>query len=499
MTRAVTADVIVVGGGPAGSTLAWRLARSGVRTLVLERASMPREKVCGDYVDPRGVQILGAMGCLQSLARAEPVEVSRTATFVDWQCHYRGPIPFYGSADGLPAHGLSVPRSDLDAAMLEAAAGAGAEVHERTTVTEVSAGQDGVSLVCQRASSSARYAAPLIVGADGVNSIVARSQGLAAEDPKRTVVARRAYALGELEAADGPETEVFFGERLYPGYGWVFPAPGGRVNLGIGLLSETRRDRDAQIPALFSEFVEGLRRNHPSCGGLELCSKPIGGVVRTFGAAGPNHFDGGLLVGDAGCFVNPMTGEGITPGMESALLAAPVLLAALEKGDYGAGALKCYEAAFRDYFGPSMIFLDLCAAMLRNRHLTRPWLRALARGCQVAHVDAGFAETSGSFFGGLDVKPLGIIGQVWSRVAEDVALAWPRFLSGASRRDGRPRETTPADLLDWQIALARSALTDTSAHIRWSLELQRLWGELLTSARRSPSDPRAQGLLSDTA
>ena len=145
-----------------------------------------------------------------------------------------------------------------------------------------------------------------------------------------------------------------------------------------------------------------------------------------------------MLVGDAGSFVDPMTGEGITPGMESSLLAAPVLIDALESGDFGAGRLEAYERAFRAYFDPSMMFLDFCAEMLRNRYLSAPVAEgARARLPGRATGSAEFAQTCGSYFGGLDVRPFDILGKVWLRSMEDVMLAWPRFVSqlGGEERD----------------------------------------------------------------
>jgi hypothetical protein len=248
------------------------------------------------------------------------------------------------------------------------------------------------------------------------------------------------------------------------------------------------------MPALFERFVERLRRRHPGAHDLELCSKPIGGVVRTYGAAGPNHFDGGVLVGDAGCFANPMTGDGITPGMESSLLASETLADALENGEASARRLAPYELAFRSRFDHSMAFLDLCAGMLRNRHMARPWLRALARGCQVAQQDDGFARTSGSFFGGLDVRPLGILGQVWSHMLEDALLAWPRSAWMGEGKEPSTPGTSPRELLEWQLALGRSALSDPLWHTRWSLDVQRQWAHMLASASASARDPRAAGL-----
>ena len=314
-------------------------------------------------------------------------------------------------------------------------------------------------------------------------------------DSRHTAVARRAYAVVEGHSRDPAEAEIFYDESTFPGYAWMFPAADGRVNLGVGLLSETRRRLGVHVPSLFTSFVERLRRHHPRCAEIELTSKPIGGIVKLYGGAGRNHFDGGVLIGDAGSFVDPMTGEGITPGMESALLAAPILIAALEAGEFHAERLMGYETAFRSYFDPSMVFLDFCALMLRNRNLARPWLKALARGCQLAQADAGFARTSGSYFGGLEIRPFDILGQVWLRAIEDVLLAWPRLLAGRASGDGRPPGTSPADLIDWQVALSRSMLDDPLWHLRWTLDMQRQWARLLQTARGTTRDPRADGVL----
>ena len=490
--RTRDADVIVVGGGPAGSVLAWELARRGVGVLVLERARFPREKVCGDYVEPRGLRILQQMGCLQRLEAGAPLPITHSATFVDWECCYAGEIPFYGVSDSLPPHGYIVPRDELDDAMLEAAERAGATVHQETLVTSVTPGSSGIVVEARRGTKLVRYRSRLIAGADGANSVVGTSAGVLSDDPRHTAVAQRAYATG----IDGDlgEAVFFFDHELFPGYGWMFPMAGGRVNLGVGILSETRRRLDVSVPALFVEFVERLRRFHPRCVNLELCSAPIGGIVRTYGGAGPNHFDGGVLIGDAGSFVDPMTGEGITPAAESSLLAAPVLHAALEAGRFDARQLSAYEPAFRAYFDPAMTFLDLCAAVLRNRNLARPWLKALARGCELAQADPAFARTGGSYFGGLDIQPFGILSHIWVRIVQDLTLAWPRLLGGL----GRPRDsraTSVGDLIEWQVAWSRSLMADPLWHARWTMDVQRKSLGLLSTMHGAGKDPRAAGLL----
>ncbi len=482
------ADVVVVGGGPAGSTMAWSLAQRGIRVLVLERAHFPREKVCGDYVEPRGLRILEAMGSLPRLEQAGPLPITHSATYVDSACAYRNPIPFYGVSEGLPPHGYIIPRDVLDDEMLAAAGRAGAIVHQGTAATGVRIDQNGVEVEAGRGARTVRYRAHLVVGADGANSVVARGSGLAVDDPRHIAVAQRAYATvaGDVDVG---EAAFFFDETLFPGYGWMFPMAGGRVNVGVGILAETRSRLGVHVPDLFAEFVERLRRVHTQCGQLELCAPPIGGIVKTYGGHGRNHFERGVLIGDAGSFVDPMTGEGITPAMESALLAAPVLEAALEEGCYDEARLAEYDDAFRGYFDPSMIFLDLCATMLRNRHLARPWLRALDRGCRIAQEDEDFARGAAGYFGGLDVRPFGILGAMWVQVVRDLALIWPRFVAGGTAG------TSIGDLVHWQSALTRSALADPFWHARWALDVQRKWAALLAAAPAHRSDPRAAGLV----
>jgi flavin-dependent dehydrogenase len=378
--------------------------------------------------------------------------------------------------------------------MLETAAAAGAAVHQETQVTAVDASARGVTVTARSGSRTARYACRLVVGADGVNSLVARSQGLLVHDPRRSAVARRAYARMETAEACGQQTDVFFSESIGPGYGWIFPVAHDRVNLGVGVLSETQRRTGMRVPELFESFVEQLRRHDPACANVELDSRPIGGVVKTYGGAGRNHFDGGVLVGDAGCFVDPMTGEGITPGMESALFAAQALLSALETGDFSASSLRAYEAAFRAYFDRPMLFLDLCSQMLRNRHLARPLLNVLVRGCQLAQEDGGFARVAGSYFGGLELEPTAILGEVWWRSVQEVLLAWPR-LAAAPAAGRRPSATSPLDLLEWQRALARSLLSDPRWHLRWTLDLQRQWVRFSAALRHPDEQVQARAQL----
>ena len=180
--RTQSYDVAVVGAGPAGSVMAWSLARRGVRVLLLEKSRFPRDKVCGDFVEPRGLRILDQLGCLTQLEDESPLPINRVAMFLQDHCSYQGDIPFYGKNRALPANGYIIPRDQLDYQIMQCARKAGAAVVEETTVKSVETTDNGVTLRARQGGRNFKFQSELVVGADGVNSIVARKAGLLAEE-----------------------------------------------------------------------------------------------------------------------------------------------------------------------------------------------------------------------------------------------------------------------------------------------------------------------------
>src|SRR5260370_6395935 len=277
----------------------------------------------------------------------------------------------------------------------------------------------------------------LVVGADGTESIVARSFGLARPDRRYIASSQRAY--GEGVSVERGEAAICFDDDLFPGYGWMMSKAGGRANMRVGILSESCHRYGISVPNLYTAFVEKLRIRHPGCAEMRVVGKPVGGVVKTYGGIGRNLAVGGVLIGDPGSFVDPMTGEGITPGMESALTAASTILESLEQGRFDAAFLSRFERDFRRYFDPAMLYLDLCAALLRNLHFREFWLRAGLRGFAEANADPVFARVAGSTFGGLEVRPSLILAQVWSRIFGDLSEGGAQmFLGFLNGRFNRP-------------------------------------------------------------
>jgi geranylgeranyl reductase family protein len=486
MTSAEDYDVIVCGGGPAGSAMAWALSRQGVRVAVVERSRFPREKVCGDFVEPGGLRILAAMQCLDAVEAGSPIPITHVRSYVESELAYREKIPYYEPRLGLPPHGYIVPRSELDTHLLECARSASANVYEGCTVDRVVREGSVVSVGARVDGKRLELRAPLVVGADGTESIVARSFGLERTDPRYICVSQRGYVEG---VAVTGEAATWFYDDIFPGYAWMFPFKGGRANIGVGVLKEASKRYDLSVPKLFQGFIEKLRREHLGCADIRLTRRPLGGIVKSYAGITRNHFDGGLLVGDAGSFADPLTGEGITPGMESALIASDTLVAALEQGRFDAEFLSRFDRDFRGYFDPAMRYLQVIATLMRNRDLREYCLSAIARGFAEATRDPVFARVAGASFGGLELRPSAIMGQVWTKIGHYFAEGSAEV--GLALLRGRPVPSGGLvdDVAAWQRGMTRSFLSDPRWHLSWLGDLARTSAQFMWT----PRNPRLRG------
>jgi hypothetical protein len=305
-------------------------------------------------------------------------------------------------------------------------------------------------------------------------------------------IAQRAYVEG-VSVQDG-EATVWFDEDVVPGYGWMFPMSGGRANVGIGILSETSHRHGHSVPKDFAATIERLKIRHPGCARIKVVSKAIGGVVKMYGGVGPNYFDGGVLIGDAGSFADPMTGEGITQGMESALIASSTLLKALELGRFDAAFLANFERDFRSYFDPGMLFLGFCAAAMRNWHFREFWMRSALRGCERAMADGDFARIAGAGFGGLNVHPLGILQQIGASILRYLGEGTMNTLRSFVIGTPIGGDAMLGDLVAWQSAWKRSVSADPDWHAAWLADVVKKAAQLGPSLL-AQENPRVRGLL----
>ena len=337
-------DVLVVGAGPGGSVAATVLARAGARVALLDKATFPRDKACGDLVGPRGVQLLADLGI------AIPTDCRVGDMVVVGPTGRRVRLP---SAPGTtyPGYGISVTRTVLDAAIRDAAVAAGAEArHGRADQPVVSDGRvagfsttDGQVILADH-----------VIGADGATSRVAATLDLVDLTAVSWGFALRSYVP---QPVDLP-TIVFVETgpwRGLPGYGWIFPGPGGQANVGLGAGSLSVRDGATAVRAL-PGFVDRLRREGLLDGPVPE-GRRLGGWLK-MGAVGTVPARGRvLLVGDAAGLVNPLQGEGISQAMASGSAAAHAVLAS------PGSAAEYYAAALGRAYQP---FLAIAGGMHRS-------------------------------------------------------------------------------------------------------------------------------------
>ncbi|MET0400265.1 MAG: FAD-dependent monooxygenase [Longimicrobiaceae bacterium] len=327
-------DAVVVGAGPAGSAAAARLARAGFAVLLLDRAEFPRRKPCGECVNPAGVEALGRLGALPAVLAAGP------AALEGWRIRAGGAAGFQGGfPDGRT--GLGIAREVLDTLLLEHARACGAEVRTGVRVRDLlRQGQAVRGVAASGAGGDLEIPARVVVGADGLRSVVLRRLGLVRRAPRLRKVALTAHVRG----ADGLGTR---GELRVRGGGCLGIAPvgGGLANVSIVVAGDAARGVGGDAAGFFDRALReygfaGLARVDEV-----LATGPFDWPVRRAVA------DGAVLVGDAAGYYDPFTGQGIFRALRGAELAAGALGAALLRGDTSAAALAGYVRARRRAFG----------------------------------------------------------------------------------------------------------------------------------------------------
>jgi geranylgeranyl reductase family protein len=306
MTQAATHDLIVVGAGPAGSAAAIAALRAepSARVLILDRAPLGRDKVCGDGIAPHAVVELDRLG----VTAVKPEELVPQVRLVS-------PAGLSNAAV-TQSPGYVVPRAQFDERMLRAAIAAGAEFREVKVTT--------VTQWASLAEVNGQWSAPFIIGADGSNSVVRRAVGEPANRGAALAVAIRGYA--PTPAGHPRELLLRWDSQRNGGlcYAWAFPTADGTSNVGYGMssagLGGGRAQLEERMRALLPEF--------------DLGGVPLVGHTLPLTVSRPKlHIGRVLLVGDAASLINPFTGEGIYSALASGAMAGR---AAVSGGDVGA-------------------------------------------------------------------------------------------------------------------------------------------------------------------
>lgn len=384
-------DVIVVGAGPGGSSLATLLGRAGASTLVLDKAIFPRDKVCGDGLTPRALYWLDALGCMDQVLAANRSFASEVDLYLDGEHALTGK---FSDAGNYPAFCLILRRKILDHILISHAVASGASFRPGCLVQRLRWEPDSVLVETTCGGVPVNFRARMVVGADGTSSIVSRALGNRIMEGTKAISLRGYY---EGVQTGGAPLQVHFGEEYFPGYGWMFADGDGQANVGVGLAVDPAFPTTQNLHRIYEDFVGKTLRKQLS--GAHPAGKPKGGWSCFFR---PKTIvsDRVLLIGDAANMGDPVSGGGIHTAMESAHVAAPVVLEAIWRNDFSAANLRRYEEEWNRRNEADWRVGELFLTFAKNPNLSHFWMYILKVIANVAENDLRFRDFAAGVFSG---------------------------------------------------------------------------------------------------
>jgi menaquinone-9 beta-reductase len=336
-------DAIVIGAGPAGAGTSFFLSKYAIPHIVIDKEAFPRDKVCGDACSGKTALVIDRANkewlneILEDSSRYLP----------SWGIRFIAPngrgidIPFTTArTPATRAPGFTVPRLAFDQFLFNKIPSPYSNVLQQATVTEISRSDDMVAVSLTHEGEEYRITAPVIVGADGDKSLVRRTFAAAMVTPKTSAIGLRAYYEGVEGMHPDNFIELHFLPELLPGYLWIFPLPGGRANVGVGILSEVVRKKKINLR---EQMLHAIRTNPdiaPRFKDARLLDKIGGWGLPLAMSRQPISGDQFLLTGDAASLIDPFSGEGIGNALYSGMLAAAAIRDAREQRNYQASMLK---------------------------------------------------------------------------------------------------------------------------------------------------------------
>lgn len=324
MTEQLTADVTIVGAGPAGTAAAIELCRAGRSVIIIDKATFPRDKCCGDGLTTLALRELEHLDF-----RPESVDDWFDVAGVSLRSPSGREVEI-----ALPDNGkysAVAPRLQLDNALVDLARAAGARIIEGVGFSSLSVDGDAVTVEADGHTIETRY----VIAADGMWSPVRKSTGLNEPGYLGEWHGFRQYA-SNVTGPAARQLFVWFEPDLLPGYAWSFPLPGNRANIGFGVLRDGERT-GKEIKAIWPDLLERSHIVEALGAGFEMEERHTAWPIPARVDELPLTGDRVLFVGDAAAATDVMTGEGIGQALLTGRLAAEAIISA--------GALQPNEAA----------------------------------------------------------------------------------------------------------------------------------------------------------
>ncbi|MEM6522791.1 MAG: geranylgeranyl reductase family protein [Bacteroidota bacterium] len=332
-------DIAIVGAGPAGSSAAIKLAKSGLKIAVIDQASFPRDKICGDALS---VDVVNQLGMLSPELASEFERLSEKipsqGVSIFAPNGKQVNIPFVNK--GVNKCGYVIPRIKFDNLLFrQLNKFPNVENFENQKISEIKKTQNGVKVLGENFSISC----PLIIGADGAHSVVNKHLGNIRVDKDHYSAGLRVYYKNVHGFNDGNYIELYFFKDILPGYLWIFPLPNNKANVGIGMLSSTVSKKRVNLKVVLNKLL----RSHPLLKDRFKKSIPLE-TVKGFGlplGSKKRSISGErfLLTGDAAGLIDPFSGEGIANAIRSGRVAAEHAISCFATNNFSEGFNKAYD------------------------------------------------------------------------------------------------------------------------------------------------------------
>lgn len=400
-TTILHTTAIIIGAGPAGAATSLFLSKQGIPHVVIDKANFPRDKVCGDACSGKTALVIN---------RANPQWMQEIladgARFTpSWGITFVAPngkaleIPFLAERKPTDtAPGFTVPRLVLDNFLVQKMASPHCTLLQGATVQQLTTQNGETTVEVHHGGQDYRITAHVLVGADGDKGIVRRQYMGHNEAEKTNAVGLRAYYSGVTGLHPENFIELHFLPGILPGYLWIFPLPGGMVNVGVGIVSDQVRRKKINLRASMLQALQHHPLIAPRFSGATLHGKIQGwGLPMAMGQM-PLSGHGFLLTGDAASLIDPFSGEGIGNALYSGMLAAAAIHDATTAQDYSAPFLKkAYDDVLYRRLGTE---LQLSATL--QRLCRYPWLFNLVvnKACK----SASLRHTISSMFSDIDIR-----------------------------------------------------------------------------------------------
>lgn len=363
-------NVCIVGAGPGGAATALRLNQLGISCILLDKATFPRDKICGDAISGKVLTLLKRLdpNTLHRFSQQSYQVGINGITFVT--PNFRDiHIPFRPlQAENVPTTpGYVAKRIDFDQFLIEEVKNhPGIQLFEGVVIENFERTDQG--FLISDASGEFQVACQLLIDASGAHSAFSRKIAGLEKDPQHHAGAIRAYYKNvQMPRADA--IELHFIKSVIPGYFWIFPLPNGSANVGLGLRTDVISKRKVNL----REELQNLLHTHPILkerfakaeleGEVKGYSLPLGSKVRPISG---DHY---MLVGDAGHLIDPLTGEGIGNAFYSGFIAAEQAQACLNANNFSASFMKSYDQRVQRVLGSEMRW-----SYRLQKVLAYPWL-----------------------------------------------------------------------------------------------------------------------------